>query len=268
MFEDNSLYLVNFEKKQEVNMKTHYFFRMLCALCLAFLFKFPSVNAQQSSAPSTGILPGPLTMDIHIPPSKSAGRSLSGGIQLHSNDAPVYFSVITSSDPNAPYLQATLPAGTPLSSSIIITGEDFPLLHVTVADILGNAQNDYSDVIIRPVGYADSFQDYSNSVSTPGGPGSGFSQLSGTIPQVDVSVYPNPANSHITIVTEGEILWGAVEIMDITGKKVGEIPTGSTSRMGGADRVTLSLEGIKEGIYLFRFKTGRDTYTRKVHVIR
>jgi hypothetical protein len=241
---------------------------MLCALCLILLFKVPSVNAQQSSAPSVGVLSGPLTIDIHIPPPRSAGRSLSGGIQLHSNDTPVYFSVITSSDPNAPYLQATLPAGTPLSSSIIITGEDFPLLHVTVADILGNAQNDYSDVIIRPVGYAESFHEYSNSVSTPGGAGNGSSQSSGYKTQVDVSVYPNPANSQITIVTEGEILWGAVEIVDITGKKVGEIPTGSFSCFGGPDRVTLSLEGIREGIYLFRFKTNKDTYTRKVHVIR
>jgi hypothetical protein len=250
-------------------MKTHYFFRMLCALCLAFLFGGQAINAQQSSVPDSGFLTGPLTMDIHIPLTKSAGRNLSGGIQLHSNDAPVYFSVITSSDPNAPYLQATLPTGTPLNSSLIITGEGFPLLHVTVADILGNAQNEYSNVIIRPERYAEPIYDHSNLICSPNSSGSGpASSPSGFKTNVNVLVYPNPASDQITIVTEGEILWGVVEIVDITGKKVIEIPTGSVTCLGGADRVTLSLDGLKEGIYLFRFKTNRETYTRKVQVIR
>ena len=249
-------------------MRTHYFFQTIFALCVALLFGTQAVDAQQSSVPANGILPGPLTMDIHLPPTKSAGRSLSGGIQLHSNHTPVNFSVITPADQNGPYLQATLPAGTPLGSFITITGEDFPLLHVTVADILGTAQNDYSDVIIRPVLYAEPVHDYSNSVSTPGDFGNGSYPSTGIKTNEDVFVYPNPANNQITIVTEGEILWGAVEIVDITGKKVGELPTGSFSCFGGPDRITLSLDSLKDGIYLFRFKTNKDTHTRKVYVIR
>ncbi len=249
-------------------MKKHFPFRILPILAGALFMSAPSLQAQQSSAPGTapGVLPGPLSIEIQVPASARAG---AGGIYLTSDDAPVHFSVITTADPNAPLLLAVLPAGTPLNSLIKVSGDDFPLLHVTVADILGNSQNDYSDVIVRPVWFAESTHDYSNSISTPPGAGGGSTPPStGIKTKPDVLVFPNPTTEHLTIVTEGEILWGVVEVLDITGKKTGEIPTGAQSPVAGTDRVTLYLGDLKAGIYLFRFKTDKNVYTRKVQVTR
>lgn len=249
-------------------MRTRNSLRILPALLLAVLSGRQQLSAQQSAL--IGNLPGPLSLEIQIPVSALKGNGVN---YIAVDDIPVKFSRLHSSDPEFLRLITELPQGTPVSSSIKIPVDGFPVLHVTVADILGNSQNDYSDVIIKPVWIESGSFSYSNSISSPAYPPHGAGegsiiQSGGIKTDPDVQIFPNPANEYLTIVTEGEILWGVVEVLDITGKKTAEISAGNHSRVGGSQRTTIPLADLRPGIYLFRFRTDKNVYTRKVQVVK
>ena len=170
-----------------------------------------------------------------------------------------------------------IPVGTPLGDVVFLSQGGEPLWHVTVADILGNSQGEGDGISLRPLhqepmgsGSGNTGNNGNpNAISQPAPttePGSSLSTGTGGQPKIDL--YPNPATDQITIVTEGEVLWGVTEIIDLTGKKILEIPTGFTSPMAGAERITVNISSLRTGLYLVRFRTNKDTYTRRIQVAK
>lgn len=171
-----------------------------------------------------------------------------------------------------------IPAGTPLGSTVLLTFDGKPFWHVTVADILGQDDGEGSDqpVSLRPIdieglisgGGASTGTTNPNATSTPevstGSPTT--SGIGKNQPKMDL--YPNPATDQITIVTEGEVLWGVTEVIDITGKKILEVPIGSNIPATGIDRLSITVSQLKPGTYFLRFKTDKDIYTKRFQVAR
>lgn len=187
----------------------------------------------------------------------------AGAIRFGASNPNILFSAINPLDYSMPLMvELNIPEGIPMSSYVEMDA-GLPLWHVTVADILGNAEHD--DVSFRPAGAPSGNHDHSTSIVVPpyiggGTPGGGQNS---TTPKFPVSLYPNPATDNIHIVTEGEILWGVTEILDITGKKMGEWPIGAAS-----DRATIDVSSLRPGIYIIRFRTDKETYAKKFQVSR
>lgn len=174
-------------------------------------------------------------------------------------------------------MQVDIPAGTPVGTTFNVSFDDKPLWHVTVADILGQSESEGTGMdAMRPIDVSSVISltnttpgggSNPTSVSTPSTVNTGSGLGSGKN-QPKMDVYPNPATDQITIVTEGEVLWGVTEVIDITGKKVLEIPTGSNAPATGIDRLTIQVSQLKPGTYILRFKTDKDTYTKRFQVAR
>lgn len=167
-----------------------------------------------------------------------------------------------------------IPTGTPLGSVITIMGSGMPLWHVTVADILGNAESN-DPVTMRPldeVHTGTGVGNNPNAISQPAGANTGTATTSSVTgsgidkmqPRMDV--YPNPTTEFITIVTEGEVLWGIAEVIDPTGKKVLEIPTGSGGQDSGISQLTLNVSQLKAGMYFVRVRIANDYMTKRFFV--
>lgn len=167
----------------------------------------------------------------------------------------------------------TVAGGLPVTAGFSFVFNGKPDWHVTVADILGHAEGQGDDEFenFRPLDITDMF-----SQTTPSSPGSSSisappavtSTPGGKGAQPKMDLFPNPTTEFITIVTEGEVLWGVTEIIDLTGKKILEIPTGYNSPSIGADRVTLMVGQLKPGTYIVRFKTNKSVYTKRFQVSR
>lgn len=169
----------------------------------------------------------------------------------------------------------TFDGSVPLTTIINFTVSDIPYWHVTVADILGQTEGTTgNNNALRPINISDVITPDNDNNTSPTavaqpGPQSVTGSNDGIAkPQPKMDVYPNPATEYIIIVTEGEVLWGVVEVIDITGKKILEVPTGVTSPANGIDRVTLTVSQLKPGTYFARFKTNKDVYTKRFQVAR
>jgi|GEM_PF-1665751 len=168
----------------------------------------------------------------------------------------------------------TIPQGTPLGVSVSLVMNGIPFWHVTVADILGQNNSD-PDVAMRPLGIDNSESenngddDGSTAIILPPVVNTGSNTASSIGSKASkIDLYPNPATDQISIVTEGEVLWGVCEIIDITGKKILEIPTGVSVPANGIDRHTIMVSQLKPGTYLVRFRTNKDVYTKRFQVAR
>jgi hypothetical protein len=171
-----------------------------------------------------------------------------------------------------------IPQGTPIGTTVYVMMGGLPLWHVTVADILGHEGSD-PDVAMRPLDLSGSTSittdnngsgTGSTSISLPPvvNTGNGASSTSSYKSQPKIDLYPNPATDQISIVTEGEVLWGVTEIIDITGKKILEIPTGVSTPANGIDRQSVVVSQLKPGTYFLRFRTNKDVYTKRFQVAR
>jgi hypothetical protein len=146
--------------------------------------------------------------------------------------------------------------------------DNVPQEHVTVADICGHSDGSEIQNLSRPKpnyqGIAGHIIDNSSNngngnsiqIGIPGG-------VSGT--STKISTYPNPTSETLNIVTEGEVIWGIIQINDLTGKrvqstKVCDVPS------NGTGTVLLSLSSLRDGIYLVHFDTDKDHYVRRIQV--
>ena len=237
-----------------------------------------AASAQQNAI--TAVPDGPVTtasgtyrLSFSENIAKSGARS---GIVVGASSQNVNFSEIHSlSTGDMMVYDVQIPIHTPLGATVYITFNGLPLWHVTVADILGTSQND-GEVSMRPL--EDNGEDGGagsnpGSVSQPaptgtGGSGSASSSGSGiekSQPKIDL--FPNPAVDQILIVTEGEVLWGIAEVIDLTGKKILEVPTGSTSPGMGPDKLSINVTSLKAGLYFVRVRVGAEVLTKRFQVI-
>jgi hypothetical protein len=237
-------------------------------IALSGLFVLVGLNAGFSQHQNQGVeTPVTKSSTYIIEISPEFREKNTGALRFGASDPNILFSAVNPVDNSMPLLvELKIPEGTPISSIIEIEMEmetGRPLWHVTVADILGNSEQ--NDVSFRPAGPPSGNHDHSTSIVVPphiGGGTPGGGQYSAT-PKFPVSLYPNPATDQIHIVTEGEILWGVTEILDITGKKMGEWPIGAAS-----DRATIDVSSLRPGIYIVRFRTDKETFAKKFQVSR
>jgi hypothetical protein len=83
----------------------------------------------------------------------------------------------------------------------------------------------------------------------------GFLGINDPVPPEDpVSVFPNPADDHITIRTPGK---STVEILNINGQLLQTIPDAGTE-------ITLDVSDLPGGVYLIRVSTTSGTTVRKL----
>lgn len=236
-----------------------------------------AVSAQENSAGLSGasVTTEAVTYRLSVPASmaKSGGQITGGSTSsdIGIKDVKPLHKVGTM------IFDVNIPAGTPLGDVVYLSQGGEPLWHVTVADILGNSQGDGDGISMRPL-HQEPMGSGSGTSGNTGNPnaisqpapttetGSSLSSSKGGQPKIDL--YPNPATDQITIVTEGEVLWGVTEIIDLTGKKILEIPTGFNSPVSGAERITVNISPLKTGLYLVRFRTNKDTYTRRIQVAK
>jgi len=77
----------------------------------------------------------------------------------------------------------------------------------------------------------------------------------------EISVYPNPASSQINVEsTDSKI--DIVGIYNISGQLIREI------NAGGAEMVTLDVNGLNHGMYLLRIVMDDKVVSRKIQVIK
>jgi hypothetical protein len=85
------------------------------------------------------------------------------------------------------------------------------------------------------------------------------------INEADVTVYPNPANENanvqLTMNGEEEVL---IVIRDLAGKTIQTINAGRLAT--GAHNISMSLEGIAQGLYTVTISAGTSSHTRKMIV--
>lgn len=136
--------------------------------------------------------------------------------------------------------------------------------HVTVQDILG-------------VDDADSFTHLSplDGISQSSGSGN---PVSATTPSANqptqqnntsgvkgtVHLYPNPSSDETNVITEGEIIFGVIDIIDVTGKLVKKIVPNSGGLNGST--ASFTVRDLKSGIYLLRFQTDKNWYVKRLQV--
>lgn len=134
--------------------------------------------------------------------------------------------------------------------------------HVTVQDILGVTPDldriEMDEIELNGDGNSDN-----NTVVNNGNKPSGNNQTSINHSTV-ISVYPNPTSDNINVVTEGEIIFGLVEVIDLTGKMVKNL--NNVSSHGTGSSINISVSDLRSGMYFIRFKTNKDTYVRKIQI--
>ncbi len=137
--------------------------------------------------------------------------------------------------------------------------------HVTVQDILGISPDNYF-INDQPIGIESSTGTYSNpvSVTSPTQPNQNVQNNSLTTVNTSISIYPNPTSDQCNVVTEGEIIFGVVEIIDVTGKTVKKM--GNISQTGQGSSITIPVNDLKAGIYLIRFQTNKDIHVKRLQV--
>lgn len=137
--------------------------------------------------------------------------------------------------------------------------------HVTVQDILGA----FPDEFLHQTSLIGISQtpdtDYNNPVSV-NSPVTNPSQnnATATFLQTSISIYPNPTSDQCNVVTEGEIIFGVVEVIDVTGKTVKKV--GNLQQTGQGSTVTIPVNDLKPGIYLLRFQTNKDIHVKRLQV--
>ena len=230
-----------------------------------------SMAQENGAALGTGLTASSATYRLNIPNSVGGGSDVTvestGGTGIGIRPTPATYSG------NLVY-NVDIPVGTPLDGSVNVVINGSPLWHVTVADILGADNSNPGGVMLRPIkldGDSPSAGSTGSGTTAPSitavtsGPAA-TSGSGGYTPKADV--YPNPATDDVNIVTEGEVLWGVTEIIDITGKKILEIPTGRTSPATGTNRVNINVSSLKTGVYFIRVRVGNEIQTKRVQVNR
>jgi subtilisin-like proprotein convertase family protein len=84
----------------------------------------------------------------------------------------------------------------------------------------------------------------------------GFTGIEETSALSTFSIYPNPANTHFSILCDDRIV--LAELYDMTGKKV----------MAGIKASTIDVTDLPEGIYFCRLQTDKGVLTKKLVLIR
>ena len=243
-----------------------------------FSTSFSQSNAIVASGQPTGVTTEDANYQLSL--SENVTKSLEGRYELSigSSSESVIVTEGRLNELGGIY-NVRIPQGTPVTATVYITMAGAPFWHVTVADILGHQDSDPDpDVLMRPLDLngSASITDTDNNgsggataITLPTvvtGEGSSSSLSHKSLPTIDL--YPNPATDQISIVTEGEVLWGVTEIIDLTGKKILEIPTGAPAPANGTDRQTVMISQLKPGTYLLRFRTNKDVYTKRFQVVR
>jgi hypothetical protein len=140
--------------------------------------------------------------------------------------------------------------------------------HVTVADICGaeptNSNNSISISLPKPTGLGYTSSGNSEFISIPGGGPSGSGAAS---PGSKINLFPNPAIDEINIVTEGEVMWGVGQVVDLSGKVVKNF-TISDVVSQNTNFVKVNLSDLNTGIYFIRFKTDKETYAKRIQIIK
>jgi len=204
----------------------------------------------------------------YTPKAQRSGDRLT--INLDADHSGVYFGSFTEMEGGGFYVDIDIPEGVPFNTGVFITLDNFPLWHVTVADILGTSESD-NEVNLRPIGTETPEEEgsgYSNSITQPGSEGPVVSGLQGNKVTPKIDLFPNPAIEEINIVTEGEVLWGVSEVIDLTGKRIATFPTGVGAPAAGVHKQTINISGLKAGIYILRFKTDKETYARRFQIVK
>lgn len=140
--------------------------------------------------------------------------------------------------------------------------------HVTVADISGaeptNTDNSISISLPKPTGLGSSTSAMNEFISIPGGGPHGNGAGN---PSSKITVFPNPANEEVNIVTEGEVMWGMAQVVDLSGKVVKNF-TISDVMSQNTNFVKINLSELNAGVYFVRFKTDKETYAKRIQVVR
>ena len=83
---------------------------------------------------------------------------------------------------------------------------------------------------------------------------------SGTIAKTDITIYPNPANNHLNIITSGSMSGFQAELCNSIGQQI-EIH----QVVGPQTRI--DLQGLPPGLYLLNVYNGYKRFTKKVMVV-
>lgn len=234
-----------------------------------------TVASAQNNSAALGITEKPASYRLTVP-ENLRGMTERDGITVGATLNTVNIQAVGRDGATLIY-DVNIPEGTPTGTVVTVYGTGTPLWHVTVADILGNSQSD-DEVLLRPLdptnsGSGTGVNGNPNAVAQPAGastsgtssstPGSTLSKAS-----PDFQLYPNPTVSFVTIVTEGEVLWGVAEVMDPTGKRVLQVPTGYDAAALGTDKFTVNVADLKSGMYFLRIHVGSEVITKRFFVTK
>lgn len=79
------------------------------------------------------------------------------------------------------------------------------------------------------------------------------------------SVYPNPADDFITVISPGSgDPWLEVRMFDSNGKEVTTAFVNRHSGTSGSASYTIDTKALTNGLYLLSARSGRNTHTQKV----
>jgi len=225
----------------------------------------------------TGLVaPQTVTYRITVP-AAMFDKSDGTGLSIGTNVQLIGIKEVTELSQNGNMVfDVNIPQGTPMGGVVFLQANKQPFWHVTVADILGSTENNDDDVVLRPIGDSGTTAPGTgttspNSITQPAPTGGTSTTATASTPggpQPKIDIFPNPASDQVFIVTEGEVLWGVSEVIDITGKKVLEVPTGASNPGAGIDKMGINISSLKPGTYFVRFRTNKDVYTKRILVVR
>lgn len=254
-------------------MKMKITLNRISATLFMFALFVVGLNAQQSDNQTDDyslVLEKPLHYNLTYTPKNQTNDDLRT-LNLVSNHPGVEFQNFLQIGTGGFCVEVIIPTGVPLSSAVSLIQNNWPLWHVTVADILGNSESN-DEVNLRPVETISQEEGQGtgnpNAISDPNTGNIPVSGIQGTKSTPKMDIFPNPAVEEINIVTEGEVLWGVSEVIDLTGKRVAVFPTGASAPAAGVQKQTINLSGIKAGIYILRFKTDKESYARRFQIIK
>lgn len=254
----------------EVNMKSTATLKSLLVSGLLLLAGASVASAQANNVSSPSVTQAAASYRVTFPETLK-GMDARSGVTVGASTDQISITEIKREGSTLMF-DVSIPEGTPVGTTVSLVGAGTPLWHVTVADILGNSQSD-DVVMLRPLdethtGSGTGTGNNPNAVAQPA-PSTGTSGAtvanSVTNVQPEFHLYPNPTVEFVTIVTEGEVLWGVAEVMDPTGKKVLEIPTGASAD-AGISKFTLNVSPLRAGMYFLRVRVGNDFVTKRFFV--